>query len=141
MKFFSVACALAAVTTALGGCAVADTPTSLPEPNVVMAANPPPPFTYWAPVGSTIRNHPREADIWIAEVDGRPAEYYFGDQCHASQYQRFVGQHLDALPEKPANAIWRTACATCAVTSDLQRKRMNIAYEDDTREITAISCG
>lgn len=130
---------------ALVGCGSAqETPVAeaeLATPNVVMESDPPPPFTYWAPENSTIRNHPRIAGVWIAEIEGQPTRYYYGDQCRASQFQHLVGQSLDALPRKPAGAIWRMACSTCAVTSDLGRERMNVSYDNDSRLITSISCG
>ncbi len=111
------------------------------RPNVVMAADPQPPFTYWAPESSTIRNHPRQPGIWIAESEDGSRKYYFGDQCHASEFQHFVGKAVDVLPEKPANAVWRLACSTCAGTSDLGWTRMNISYDQKTRTIDDISCG
>lgn len=114
---------------------------TLAEPEVVMAAVPPPPFTYWASEGSTIRNHPRVDGVWIAGKEGERDRYYFGDECSASRYQRFVGHPLEVLPEKPDSVEWRHACTTCAVTSDLGRARMNIAYDEDTRVIEQISCG
>ncbi len=113
----------------------------LATPKVVMESDPPPSFTYWAPENSTIRNHPRISGVWIAEIEGQRTRYYYGDQCRASQFQHLVGQSLDALPGKPADAIWRMACSTCAVTSDLDRERMNVSYDNDSRLITSISCG
>ncbi|QQS14988.1 MAG: hypothetical protein IPK81_07035 [Rhodospirillales bacterium] len=113
----------------------------LATPNVVMAADPQPPFTYWAPEKSIIRNHPRQPGIWIAESPDGSRKYYYGDQCRASEFQRFVGQSVDALPEKPADATWRLTCSTCMVTSDLGWKRMNVSYDQQTRMINDISCG
>ncbi|MDI6025951.1 hypothetical protein QBK99_07095 [Corticibacterium sp. UT-5YL-CI-8] len=134
-----------AVTLALIGCTSAQDVSmaapELAEPKVVMEADPAPPYTYWAPEGSTIRNHPRDPMTWIAESADGSRKFYFGDQCQASQFQRFVGQPLDALPEKSTGAIWRMACSTCAVTSDLGRDRMNVFYDDNSRTITSISCG
>lgn len=106
-----------------------------------MAADPQPPFTYWAPENSTIRNHPREAGIWIAQSKDGWRKYYFGDQCRASQFQRFVGGPLDALPDKPVDAVWRLTCSTCAALSDLNWARMNVSYEQETKTIEEISCG
>jgi hypothetical protein len=54
-------------------------PFELPRPNVIVDANPPPPFTYWAPDGSTIRNH-GNPDVWIAYIANRQI-IYFGDSC------------------------------------------------------------
>ncbi|OJY74093.1 MAG: hypothetical protein BGP09_27230 [Rhizobium sp. 60-20] len=126
-------------------CASAENATTgaaaLARPNVVMAADPPPPFTYWAPENSTIRNHPRQPGIWIAESPGGGRKYYFGDQCRASEFQRFVGKPLDRLPAKPADATWRLTCSTCAATSDLGWTRMNVTYDEKTRTIAEIACG
>lgn len=130
---------------AASGDALAQGTTTTPaqpfEPTVIMEADPPPPFTYWAPENATIRNHPRLTGVWIAETADGPRVYYFGDRCRASEFQGYIGKPLDALPEKPAGATWRMACSTCAVTSDLGRERMNVFYEDDSRRITSISCG
>lgn len=107
---------------AISGCTIgpriAETANSPPadelaQPTVVMEAVPPPPFTYWAPVGSTIRNHPRQSGVWIAEVDGQAQRYYFGDQCHASRYQKFIGQPVEALPS-------RLACHLLDMRSDVR---------------------
>jgi hypothetical protein len=105
-----------------------------------MAANPPPPFTYWAPERSTIRNHPRQPGIWIAETQNGRRKFYFGDQCRASAFQKFVGRTIDALPEKPAG-IWRLICSKCGAPSDLAWTRMNVSYDQETRVIDEISCG
>lgn len=119
--------------------AVAASPFATPD--VVMAADPQPPHTYWAPENSTIRNHPRQPGIWIAESPDGSRKFYFGDQCRASEFQRFVGQSVDALPAKPANATWRLSCSKCTVTSDLGWTRMNVSYDEETRTIEKISCG
>lgn len=113
----------------------------LPQPNVVMEADPPPPFTYWAPEGATIRNHPRIGGIWIAQRDGEHDRYYNGDQCLASRYQQFVGRTLADMPKAPEGSKWRVFCSTCAATSDLGWGRLNVNYDDQTREITSIWCG
>jgi hypothetical protein len=115
--------------------------SELARPKVIMAADPQPPFAYWAPENSTIRNHPRQPGIWIAESPDGSRKFYFGDQCRASDFQRFVGKPLDALPAKPADATWRLACSTCASTSDLGWTRMNVSYDQKTRTIDDISCG
>lgn len=134
-----------AVLTGLVGCTaieVAPAATSaLAQPTVVMAADPPPPFTYWAPENSRIRNHPRQPGIWIAESKDGSRKFYFGDQCRASEFQRFVGHSVDALPEKTANGTWRLACSACARTSDLRWTRMNVSYDQESKVIDDISCG
>ena len=114
---------------------------SVAKPDVVMAANPQPPFTYWAPEGSTIRNHPDQPGIWIAETTDGAREFYFGDRCRASEFQRYVGKSIDALPEKAAGATWRLICSTCAAESDLHPERMNVSFDQETRMISGISCG
>lgn len=113
----------------------------LPQPNVVMEADPPPPFTYWAPEGAAIRNHPRIGGIWIAQRDGEHDRYYNGDQCLASRYQQFVGRTLDEMPEAPEGAHWRMSCSTCEITSDLRQGRLNVTYDEDTRAVVSIACG
>jgi hypothetical protein len=66
-------------------------------PNIVMTADPQPPFTYWAPAHSTVRNHPRQPGIWVAESKDGSRNYYFGDHCRASEFQSLVGKSVDAL--------------------------------------------
>lgn len=140
---FSIA--LAALSLAVTGCTrstaapIAD--PAVAKPNVVMAANPRPPFTYWAPEGSTIRNHPSQPGIWVAEATDGGRKFYFGDRCRASEFQRYVGRSVDTLPEKPADAKWRLTCSTCVATSDLHWERMNVSYDQETRTISEISCG
>jgi hypothetical protein len=136
---------LAALLIALPGVAVAQDTVgeagALPEPLVVMEADPPPPFTYWAPEASTIINHPNGEGIWIAEQYGKRAPYYFGDQCKASEYQQFVEQPLDSFPKPRKDQVWRFACTECAVQQDLAFHRMNISFDDDTKIIESVSCG
>ncbi|AZO00121.1 hypothetical protein EJ066_25010 [Mesorhizobium sp. M9A.F.Ca.ET.002.03.1.2] len=93
---------------------ISSTPVKLAEPRVVIEADPAPPFTYWAPEGSTIRNHPRNPAIWVAQVAGQPERYYYGDQCQASRYQHLLGRPLTEMPDPPEEAIWRTHCSKCA---------------------------
>ncbi|WP_173088958.1 hypothetical protein [Devosia sp. 1635] len=136
---------MAALLLALPGVAVAEDTEGeaggLPEPRVVMEANPPPPFTYWAPEGSTIINHPNGGGVWIAEQNGERAAYYFGDQCKASDFQELVGQPLDSFPADEVGEDLRTACTECAVTSDLRFDRVNVWFDQDTSIIDEISCG
>lgn len=114
---------------------------ALGTPPITMAADPPPPFTYWAPEASTIHNHPNDQGTWIAERSDGSRKFYFGDQCRASARQGWVGQSVDTLPQTPSDQKWRTACTTCEVTSDLQRDRLNISYDEATRRIIEVSCG
>lgn len=113
----------------------------LPTPEVVMQADPAPPFTYWAAEGSTIRNHARQAGVWIAQGPGQTDRYYFGDRCQASRYQQFVGRPVSEMPAPPQGAEWRTHCTTCAVIQNLVSTRMNISFNEDTKTIEAITCG
>ncbi|QYF87025.1 hypothetical protein [Brevundimonas sp. PAMC22021] len=116
-------------------------PVPLPTPAVTMAADPPPPFTYWAPEGATIRTHPREPTIWIAETPDGDRKFYFGDQCLASERQGWIGQPVDALPEPAEGSVWRIGCSTCEQTSDLRRDRLNISFDETSRLIVDVSCG
>ncbi len=130
----------------MAGCTSAQdmqtTSEALAKPYVVMEADPPPPFTYWAPDNSTIRNHPRVEGVWTAEIEGQPTRTYYGDQCRASEFQHFVGQPLEGLPEQASGVNWRMVCTeTCAMTSDLRRERTNVLYDEKTRRIASISCG
>lgn len=112
----------------------------MPANDVVMEADPAPPWTYWAPEGSTVINHPRHEGVWIAE-DGEKSTYYFGDQCKASEYQGFIGQTLDRFPRADFGDKLRTACTECAVTSDLWFDRINVWFDNETDVIEEVSCG
>lgn len=103
-----------------------------------MAADPPPPFTYWAPEGAVIRNG--APGVWYAELNGEMKVTYLGDACRASDYQRYVGGPLSGLPEKPEGVAWRVGCATCPRTADLRLDRMNVSF-DETNRIIEIKCG
>jgi len=105
-----------------------------------MQADPPPPFTYWAPEGAVITNHPHVPGIWFADVDGRRVATYFGDDCHASQMQQLVGEPLQSLPPQPAGAEWRVSCGGCPVNSDLRPDRVNILFDDTTQVVEQIAC-
>jgi hypothetical protein len=113
-------------------------PFALTQPNVVVEADPPPPFTYWAPDGSVIRNHSNPG-LWVAHLDGRQI-IYFGDSCRASDWQRYVGQPLSSLPPAPSGMTIRTYCTQCAKTDDLRRDRINVVFDDQTQRITEIAC-
>lgn len=102
-------------------------------------ADPPPPFTYWAPAGSVIRN--RAPGIWFAEVAGEAKATYVGDACRASEYQRYVGGPVSALPAKPTGANWVVACLTCPRTADLRLDRMDVAFDPMTNRVREIRCG
>lgn len=134
------ACAPAAREPSAPAPDAAPSPIGLPSPAVIVEADPPPPFTYWAPEGSTIRNHPDVPEIWIAERRDGARMYYFGDQCRASEWQRFVGQPLSALPPPPEGAERRVFCTNCAHTDDLRLHRMNIAFDEATQRIEQIFC-
>lgn len=147
---------LAAAATALllAGCSAGERASDpLPEialarPDVIVEADPPPPYTYWAPAGSTIRVHPnlragRGLPVsWIAEKGGRPLSYYHGDQCGAAAYQRFVGHPVMTLEQAgpPEGATLRLVCTQCAMLSDLGYGRMTVVFDDETRIVSDISC-
>jgi len=134
-----VACAPpAATTTPAPPPAAEHAPFELLRPNVTLEADPPPPFTYWAPEGSTIRNHGNPG-LWVAYLNGRQI-IYFGDACRASEWQRYVGEPLSSLPPAPEGMILRTYCTTCAKTDDLRQDRINVVFEQSTQVITEIAC-
>lgn len=111
----------------------------LPRPNVIVEADPAPPFTYWAPEGSVIRNHGNPG-LWVAYLNGRNVKTYFGDQCHASSLQQFVGQPLSAMPPAPEGTIVRTFCTTCERHDDLRPNRINVAFNETAQLIEEIAC-
>jgi hypothetical protein len=131
----------------LGGSAAAWAPASrprtapyqLPRPNVTIEAEPPPSFTYWAPEGAVVKNHPHAPGIWLAFLNGRNVASYYRDECHACEYQRFVGTPLSALPIMPEGVTLRASGVGCAVNSDLRRDRMNVQFDADLT-ITQIVC-
>ncbi len=106
----------------------------------MIEADPPPPFTYWAPEGATIRNHPNVPGLWNAFVDGRNVATYFGDECRASEFQRFVGAPVQSFPAPPPGVELRTSCETCPVNDDLRPSRMNVIFNEATQEITRVAC-
>ncbi|WP_433947432.1 hypothetical protein [Brevundimonas diminuta] len=144
------ACSLLVGAMTVGACtaepeaSVADTSSrsvALATPAVEMEADPPPAFTYWAPEGSTIRNHPQDPNIWIAEGTDGSRTYYFGDQCRASERQDWVGQPVETLPKPPVDAVWRIGTTTSPQTSDLRRERLNISVDEKTRRVARVACG
>jgi hypothetical protein len=112
----------------------------LPSPSVVMAADPAPPFIYWAPQGATIRNHPDVPGIWLAEADPGAQKTYFGDACGAAMYQHLVGTRWSGLTEMPPATEIRTFCTSCARTDDLRPSRINIAIDEATSIVSEIAC-
>jgi len=104
-----------------------------------MEADPPPPFTYWAPEGSVIRNHGNPG-LWVAYLNGRNVKTYFGDQCRASTWQYLVGQPVSALPRSPPGTELRASCTSCAVNDDLRPNRVNVLFDEATQRITEIAC-
>lgn len=108
---------------------------------VRVQADPAPPFTYWAPAGSVIRNHPTNPGIWFAELEGRQVGgYYFGDACRASEHQGLVGRSRLTLPEPPPDN-WRVGCVTCPMTEDLRPDRMNVLFDEADDVIREVRCG
>lgn len=154
MKMFAPCAEAAAIAFALAACSPAPSSTAasdvtpvvepppfqLAHPTVVMEASPPPPFIYWAPEGATIRNHPHVPGIWNAFVDDRNVASYYGDDCRASEYQRFIGQSADAMPAPPAGIEVRPSCEGCAVNGDMRANRMNVIFREDSRVVVQIAC-
>lgn len=111
----------------------------LAEPRVVMLANPAPPYTYWAPEGATIRNHPTQPGVWIAEVGGEPGPYYFGDRCGAARRQAWVGHPIAEFQgDLPANA--RVYSIEEVVTSNLVRDRLNVLLDRPGGVVRSVDC-
>lgn len=106
----------------------------------MIEADPPPPFTYWAPEGATIRSHPSVPGLWNAFVNGRNVATYFGDACRASEFQRFVGSPVQSFPAPPAGVEICNSCETCAVNDDLRPNRMNVIFDEATQEVTRVAC-
>jgi hypothetical protein len=114
-------------------------PFELPRPNVDIRADPPPPFTYWATDGAVIRNHGNPG-VWVAYVDGVSVAMYFGDECRASELQRYVGQPVRAVPPPAPGVELRTTCTTCPVTDDLRRNRVNVVFDEESQRVVSIGC-
>lgn len=112
-----------------------------PHRNVVIAADPPPPFVYWAPEGAEIRNHSTGANLWVAFVDGEPnGETYFGDDCGASRRQHWIGRRREELPPPPTDEHWRVFESGQAVTADAAPDRTNIRIDPDTQRVLEVAC-
>ena len=112
-----------------------------PAPGVTIAADPAPPFAYWAPEGSTIRNHPSSPGIWIAEGEG-DAVYYFGDACGASRYQiDTVGTDRAAIEGLPVEVEVRDYVQGDALVQNLVPTRLNVERDGPGGRILSISCG
>lgn len=112
----------------------------LPEPAVTMTADPPPPYTYWAPEGSEVRNHPSNPNVWVAFGPGSTVAYYFGDACEAAAKQTWIGRARSDLPEPPTGAEWRIVESGESVVQDLQLDRLNIEIDPQTLQVISISC-
>lgn len=123
---------------------VAATPTrveGLPEPAVTMTADPRPPYTYWAPEGSEVRNHPSNPNAWMAFGPGSAVVYYFGDACEAAAKQTWVGRARSSLPEPPTGDEWRIVESGQSVLQDLRLDRLNIEIDPQTQQVVSITCG
>lgn len=111
----------------------------LPEPQVVMLADPPPPYTYWAPEGAAIRNHPTQPGIWIAYIGGETGPYYFGDHCEAARRQAWVGRPIEQFAaELPSNS--RVYASGQAVTSNLIWDRLNVMLDKPGGVVLRVEC-
>lgn len=113
-------------------------PDDLHRPNVVMQADPEPPFTYWAPPGSTIRNHPTSSGIWFAEVQVEQRPTYFGEDCGAYRWQDLIGEPI--APLRVAFAGARISGPGQPITADLRFERLNILTDKQGR-VLVIRCG
>lgn len=122
--------------------AVAPAPRQTPDRaprGVIVRAEPPPPFTYWAPPGSVIRNHGNPG-LWTAFLNGRQVKTYFGDACGASRLQVWVGQRVDDLPALPPLLPQRNFAQGDPVTQDLAPNRINVIYDRQTRKVVEVAC-
>jgi len=63
------------------------------------------------------------------------------DECNAAAYKNLVGKNKSEIPAKPANANWRIACTSCAVTMDYAPARLNIFFDTKTEVIKEVKCG
>lgn len=63
------------------------------------------------------------------------------DECNAAAYKYLVGKNKSEMPAKPANAIWRIACTSCAVTMDYAPSRLNIFFDTKSEVIKEVKCG
>ena len=103
-------------------------------------ADPAPPYAYWAPAGSVIRNHPTSPGIWFAEIDGEPGPFYFGDDCGASRLQGLVGDDRSLDPLIFPGGLRDYAVMT-PVTADLRPERLNVVRETPGGVILQVKCG
>ena len=119
----------------------AETAAPGPAPGVTIVADPAPPFAYWAPEGSVIRNHPSSPGIWIAEGEG-DAVYYFGDACGASRYQiDTVGTDRATIENLAAEVEVRDYVQGDVLIQNLVPTRINIERDGPGGRILSISCG
>ncbi|WP_374275413.1 hypothetical protein [Brevundimonas sp.] len=119
----------------------AETAAPGPAPGVTIAADPAPPFAYWAPEGSVIRNHPSSPGIWIAEGEGEVV-YYFGDACGASRYQiDTVGTDRATIEDLSPEVEVRDYVQGDVLIQNLVPTRINIERDGPGGRILSISCG
>lgn len=107
--------------------------------DIEVKADPPPPFIYWAPKGSTVINHANPG-IWIAKDGADTVALYYGDACGASHHQSFVGEPISALPRLRAPGGVRTFCSSCAHRDDLRVDRLNVEFNAASEAIEKIAC-
>lgn len=98
--------------------------SALAEPDVVMSADPQPPFTYRAP--EDIRNHPHQAGIRNPRM---AAQALFRRPMPCIGVPTLRWQALDALPDKIVDSTWRLTCSL----SDLSWVRLNISFRRPKR--------
>ncbi len=63
------------------------------------------------------------------------------DLCGAAKLQNLVGRNKSEIPAKPAGAVWRIYCSSCAVTMDYSPARLNIVFDEPTGIIRQVKCG
>ncbi len=70
-----------------------------------------------------------------------PATRARGDTCGAAALQYLVRKNKAEAPAPVDPSKRRVYCSTCAVTTDYRPNRLDIEFDKDTGDITAVKCG
>jgi hypothetical protein len=74
----------------------------------------------------------------VGQVHAAPDPYF--DQCHASQFVRFIGKPVADLEELHLPNARFVCHEDCVVTADVQPTRLTVIYLKKTKRITKIRC-